>query len=159
MCRDRLPASWPDLGGLGRKRGQDLGEIWLGGLPYGPPGAGMELGAFLLVLGFIFGPCWGILGHRGGRFGAIFGFSGFLAGVPWPRIIAPTYRLSDRPTDRPTVGPSDRSSDRRTVRPTDRPTVRPGGPWGPFGALLIWGPRAPGGCDSGRLVRGPNRTQ
>ena len=65
MCRDGLPASWPDLGGLGRKRGQDLGETWPGGLPYGPPGAGMQLGGSVSVSGCVSGPCWAISGHGG----------------------------------------------------------------------------------------------
>ena len=62
--------AWPGRPGLAwldlaDKRGQDLSEIWPGGLPYGPPGAGMHMGGSVSVSGCVSRPCWAILGHGG----------------------------------------------------------------------------------------------
>ena len=80
MARDRLPVKSQDLARFGQKRDQDLGEMWPGGLPYGSPGAGMQLGGSVSAVGCDSGPCWAIWGHVGvgsGPFSIFPGIPGF----------------------------------------------------------------------------------
>ena len=79
MCRDRFPTKNQDLAGFGQNRGQVWGEKWPGGVSYGSPGAGIQLGGSVLGVGCDLGPCWAILGHGG----SVRGHFPYFRGVPY----------------------------------------------------------------------------